>query len=187
MRNIKRDYQSRKKTKDDFLYAWIDHFQVTRDENDKYVYALWGVAINCPDLLEEYRKMEAFTFMEAVIFNSLIILNFFGYKKPNAYEIVKDRYFEKLKDAVELHLLDTIINVETFIEERSQFYYQQILELQNNKLPSKIFSAFYDDDFYEDPDSIPIHKDNEEVKIFNKYLNKMFTAANQGSINVCQK
>lgn len=187
MKNIKRDFQSKINEEADHLVLWIDFYPVIRDVNDRYVNHLWSLALKCPDELGNYRKVKAFTFMEAVLFSTVIILNFFRYKKPNAFEIVKDRYFEKLKDAVELYVLNTPINVETFIEERSQFYYQQIIELQNNTLPSKIYSAFYDEDFYEDPRLIPSHIDENEVRIFNKHLEKVFKAANQGSINVCSK
>lgn len=152
----------------------------------EYSRELYRIALKSIDVLDEYRKGGSFTTMESMFFVSVVIFNVFRNSKPALYDDVLVEYNVKIARPVEDLLGGTPYSVDLFIEERLMFYFHELKRLRNAELPWRTYAVFYSENFIDNLDYISPPNKLDDVRRFNKYLHKMFTLANELTLQLCK-
>ena len=126
--------------------------------------------------LKTYRDLSDEGKFEVLLFNSVCVLNDLINKYPEEYEAVSRVYWAKVVEEAKLKNLHFETSVETFINDRSQFYINELDLLtrqqteDNLNIPGKLFHTFYESPFC----IVPVNSRNvPEVMTFTLGLTKM--------------
>jgi hypothetical protein len=123
--------------------------------------------------LKRYRDLNNEGKFEVILFNSVIVLNYYQRKYPKQYSEIEEEYFKSLFNEVNNFKLsfanDEIMD---FINARLRFYTNEINLLQRDGLymPAKIYNAFYENPFIKEPE---VSMDIMEVMTFYEGLTNM--------------
>ena len=123
------------------------------------------------DLLSIYRPVSEEGRFEAIIFNSLIVLNRVQSNYPNAYESISDNFFLFLfNEAREISIqLDNETLLE-LINSRYNYYDQELQSLYSKGLPGGIHYLFFEEPLNQTPGR---SDDLNELLLFSKVLFSM--------------